>query len=173
MSGAALGLMDNPEASDAARNPHCTWLYVTALAVLAVDQLTKAAIVHGYAVGESVGVVEPVLYFTRRINTGGAFGILSGNAHWLAVVSAGVIVAMLLLGPRLAGGVGSLGGMGLVVGGAGGNLIDRLRLGHVIDFIDFRVWPVFNVADSAVTIGAFLILLAVVREATSARARGR
>ena len=78
-------------------------LYAVAVAVLALDQLTKALIVQGYQVGDSVRILGPVLSFTRRTNTGGAFSVLQGCPLALAAVSAGVLLLLLLVGPRLAG----------------------------------------------------------------------
>jgi len=142
----------------ASRLPWLLW--TTAAAWVALDQLTKALIVAAMPVGESVRVLGPVLSFTRRTNTGGAFGMLPGNALLLGAVGALVTVFLAIHGPRLVGRTpAALLSLGLVVGGALGNLIDRSRLGHVVDFIDVHCWPVFNVADMGITVGFALILL--------------
>ena len=135
-------------------------LYAVAVAVLALDQLTKALIVASYQVGDSVAILGPVLSFTRRTNTGGAFSVLQNHPAALMAITAGVLLLLLLAGPRFAGSRPSaLVALGLIAGGAGGNLLDRLRLGHVVDFLDFHCWPVFNVADVGITVGAGLLLL--------------
>jgi signal peptidase II len=138
------------------------WLYGVAAGVVALDQLTKALIARSLEPGASVAVLGSLLSFTRRSNTGGAFSMLQDCPLVLVVVSAVVLVGVLALGPRLAGpGRMGLVGLGMVAGGAAGNLLDRLRLGNVADFIDFHFWPVFNVADIGITVGAALVVIAV------------
>ncbi|MCE5215807.1 signal peptidase II [bacterium] len=135
-------------------------LFGPAVVTVAVDQLTKALIVSRMSVGDSIPVLGPYLSLTRRTNTGGAFGILQGNAILLAVIGVSVICALAIVGPRVAGANRPvLWSFGLVLGGALGNLLDRVLLGHVVDFIDFHVWPVFNVADIGITCGAALLFL--------------
>lgn len=154
-----------PDATPAPRHVTARLLAI-ALVVLAADQLTKMLIVGAFEIGESARVLGPLLSLTRRTNTGGAFGMLSGSTRELAIVSTVVMVALLCLAPRLAGhNRATLAGIGLVVGGAAGNLLDRVRLGHVVDFIDFHKWPVFNIADAAISIGAAVIIIAVLLEA--------
>ncbi len=127
---------------------------------LVADQFTKHLVVSSFAPGQSLPVLLPVLQLTYVQNTGAAFGLFRGAQTLFIVCSLlviGWIVRELLthpvMEPRL------LWGCSLILGGAAGNLIDRLRLGYVIDFFDLRVWPVFNVGDSAITIGVALLLL--------------
>jgi signal peptidase II len=142
------------------------FLWLSAVIVL-LDQLTKQIIERQLALFQSVTVL-PVLEITRMHNTGAAFSFLAGAAGWqrwlftaLAVgVSTGLILGLRRIDPRarvLASG------LALILGGAVGNVIDRIRLGHVIDFIyahwDQHFFPAFNVADSAICIGAGLLLL--------------
>ena len=138
------------------------WLYGVAAGVVVLDQVTKGIIVRSLEPGASVTVLGLVLSFTRRSNTGGAFSMLQDRPLVLVFVSAGVLLAILLLGPFLAGTrrLGLLG-LGMVAGGAAGNLLDRVRIGNVVDFIDFHFWPVFNVADIGITLGAALLVVAV------------
>ncbi|HEY4972057.1 MAG TPA: signal peptidase II [Steroidobacteraceae bacterium] len=136
-------------------------------AVVALDQLTKFLIEQHLALFESVSVL-PVLEITRLHNSGAAFSFLAGAAGWqrwlftaLAII---VSVALLLWLRRIDRSATALASaVALILGGALGNLIDRLRLGHVIDFIHVHwgdhYFPAFNVADSAITIGAALLLL--------------
>ena len=145
-------------------------MLLPALLVVASDQVTKALVVATFAVGDSVRVLGPVMSFTRRTNTGGAFGLFQDRTELLAVIGAIVVAGLFLAGPRLAHHSRlALTGLGLVVGGAVGNLIDRFRLGHVEDFIDFHFWPVFNVADIGITVGAAMVLIAVLHEGRTER----
>ena len=143
------------------------WLLLSMLVVIA-DQISKAYIVQHFAEFEFLTLL-PVLDITRMHNVGAAFSFLAGASGWqrwlfigLAVgVSLGIVVWLI----RLQRGTHSLlaCGLSLVLGGAVGNVIDRIRLGHVIDFIqlhwDRHLFPAFNVADSAITVGAAFLLL--------------
>jgi signal peptidase II len=142
------------------------WLWLTAL-VIALDQITKAAIEHSLGLYQSI-IVLPVLDITRAHNTGAAFSFLAGEAGWqrwlFTVLAIGVSVALVLWLKRIHFQARVLAAaVALILGGALGNVIDRLRLGHVIDFIHAHwgehYFPAFNVADSAITIGAALLLL--------------
>jgi signal peptidase II len=149
------------------RGRAATWLLLSALIVLA-DQLSKAYIAGHYLEFEFTRIL-PVLDITCMHNVGAAFSFLataSGWQRWVfiglaAVVSIGITVWLLKL-PR---GTHSLlaAGLALVLGGAVGNVIDRIHLGYVIDFIHFHweraYFPAFNVADSAITVGAACLLL--------------
>jgi signal peptidase II len=149
------------------RDSAAIWLLLSALIVLA-DQLSKNYITLHFGEFEFITVL-PVLEITRMHNVGAAFSFLasaSGWQRWVFIglagfVSVGIIVWLL----RLKRGTHSLlaCGLALVLGGALGNVIDRIRLGHVIDFIHFHwdraYFPAFNVADSAITVGAACLLL--------------
>lgn len=132
-----------------------------AAAVLAFDQGTKLWAGRSLALGEVRPLVGDVLRLTRVHNTGGAFGLLPHHTGAFIAVSAAVI---LVLGVVLVGGQGRwLGRMGgaLLLGGAAGNLVDRVRWGYVLDFFEIRGFPVFNVADAAIVIGAGLVALSL------------
>ncbi len=149
------------------------WLLLSALVVIA-DQISKAYITSHFVEFEFTRILA-VLDITRMHNVGAAFSFLasaSGWQRWLfiglaVVVSIGITIWLL----RLPRGVHPLlaGGLGLVLGGALGNVIDRIRLGYVIDFIHFHwdraYFPAFNVADSAITVGAACLLLDALLEA--------
>ena len=102
-----------------------------------------------------------MLCLTYVQNTGAAFGLLRGWAVLFVAASVAIMlwIARQLLRPSAHWPVSVLWGYGLVLGGAAGNLLDRLRLGYVVDFFDLRVWPVFNVGDSAITVGIALLML--------------
>jgi signal peptidase II len=143
------------------------WLPVAVL-VIALDQLTKSWIAHHFAYGERL-VLLPVLNVTLRFNRGAAFSMLadaSGWQRWLftglaAAVAIGIVVWLHRLDAHRQRLLAI--SLSLILAGALGNLVDRLRLGHVIDFIVVHwkdaYFPAFNVADSAITVGAILMLL--------------
>jgi signal peptidase II len=143
------------------------WLPLTVV-VIALDQLTKWLVVQHFNYGERLNLL-PVLDFTLAYNQGAAWSFLAGESGWqrwmftgLAVLVATVLVVWLR---RLkASSQGLLAcALALILAGALGNVIDRLRLGHVIDFImvywDEHVFPIFNVADCSISVGAGLLLL--------------
>ncbi|SRR6266508_774536 len=138
-------------------------LVVAAALALIADQLSKLAVAHWLEAGERVEVVGPLTLY-RTQNTGVAFSLFTGSGTALAIVAAAALLALIVVLPRYgpARRPGPLG-MGLIIGGALGNLVDRFRLGHVVDFIDLPHWPAFNVADSCITVGVVLVLLAAVR----------
>ena len=110
--------------------------------------------------GEGLPLLPPVLHLTYVQNTGAAFGLFRGWAVMFVAASVLIIgwIARQLLRPSAPWPRSVLWGYGLVLGGAVGNLLDRIRLGYVVDFLDLRVWPVFNVGDSAITIGVALLI---------------
>jgi len=132
--------------------------------VLLIDRLTKAWIRHHFELGESRRIAS-WFYLTFVQNTGTAFGFFQGNNRALLIL-AFVILGVLLYGARglsERGGFWGALGVALVLGGAVGNVMDRIHYGQVIDFLDFRVWPVFNVADSAISVGTFSIIIGLLR----------
>jgi signal peptidase II len=143
------------------------WLFLS-VAVVVGDQLSKLYIVGHFTEFEFIRLL-PILDITRMHNVGAAFSFLASASGWqrwvfiglAAVVSIGITIWLFVL-PRGAH-VLLAAGLALVLGGALGNLIDRIRLGYVIDFIHFHwdraYFPAFNVADSAITIGAACLLL--------------
>ena len=142
-----------------------------ALAVAVLDQVTKLLVVSLISLEESIDVLGPVLSLTYTRNTGGAFSLAPGSTGGLVVVSVLVVVFLVLYGIR--GPVPSrvVGyGLAFLLGGALGNLADRAFRGWVVDFLDFHFWPVFNVADIAITIGAVLIGWHILMPPKTARA---
>ena len=149
------------------RSRAASWLLLSVLVILA-DQASKFYIAQHFGEFEHITVL-PVLDITRMHNEGAAFSFLAGASGWqrwvfialAGVVSVGIIVWLIRLKER-AHGLRACG-LSLVLGGALGNVIDRIRLGHVIDFIHFHwdraYFPAFNVADSAITVGAACLLL--------------
>lgn len=147
-------------------HPSAPWLALALVIVLA-DQATKAWAQAALSAYEAVAVT-PFFNLVLVHNTGAAFSFLAGAGGWqrwffvilTLVIAAGVAVWLVRSAGRSRGTPLALA---LILGGAIGNLIDRLRFGHVIDFLDFHAagwhWPAFNVADSAISCGAVLLVL--------------
>jgi signal peptidase II len=131
------------------------YLYVVAVAVFMLDRATKVLVQHYLPVDAPHPVVGHLVYLTHTQNTGAAFS-LAPSVGGLFLVLAGIVsVAIILYNRRLAPGEVLLRvGLGMIMGGALGNAIDRAVAGSVTDFIDLRWWPVFNVADSFIVVGA-------------------
>jgi signal peptidase II len=156
------------------------WLPLT-LGVVVLDQGTKEWMVQHFRLLESVHLL-PVLDITLMFNTGAAFSFLSDASGWQKWLFVGLalVVGVAILGwlRRLKARSQALlcCSLTLILGGALGNVIDRLRIGHVVDFISahwgYHYFPAFNVADSAITIGAILLLLDAWRESRSAKKVG-
>jgi signal peptidase II len=153
------------------RTHPAAWLWLSA-AVIALDQATKFLVVRFFELYERVEVL-PVLDFTLMHNTGAAFSMLAGASGWQRpfFIALGIGVSLLLAiwmwrtprGDKLLPVA-----LSLILGGALGNVIDRVRLGYVIDFIHAHwgasYFPAFNIADSAITIGAGLLIIDSFRE---------
>lgn len=129
-------------------------LYLTALAVTVVDQLSKYYVTERFALGESVPVIENIFYLTYILNPGAAFGMMEDSRWFFIAVAVAVLAGGWFFRREVLAGDAFLRyGAALFMGGAVGNVIDRARTGLVVDFFDFRVWPVFNVADIAICVG--------------------
>lgn len=138
--------------------------YLIAAVIIALDQWTKHLVLNYMERGESIPLIADVFHLTSHRNMGAAFGILQ-NQRWLFIVITiavvvGIVFSLIRIGkkqPRT-----SLA-LSLVLGGAIGNFIDRATTGQVVDFLDFTLinFPIFNVADMAITIGVGLLLLDV------------
>ncbi len=132
---------------------------IVALLVVVFDQLTKYYVVENFYLGESVPVIENIFHWTYILNPGAAFGMLEGSRWFFVVIAVGVLGGIWYMKDEInEGGWMMQYGAALFGGGAIGNLIDRARSGLVIDFFDFRIWPVFNVADIAICVGVAMIL---------------
>jgi signal peptidase II len=127
---------------------------------VAADQYTKHVVATTFMPEESRIVIPHVVYLTYVQNTHGAFGLFGSHPLLLAAFASAVLIGFFLW-YRSTGSAGMTThiAFGLILGGAIGNIADRMRLSYVVDFIDFRWWPVFNVADSAISIGVILLLI--------------
>ena len=133
--------------------------------ILFIDQVSKAVISSRLSVGQSIPIIKDILHITFVKNTGAAFGLFKNSTYFFIAVS---ITAIIIIGTVILGTVrkGNFSekfrfnfSLILIMAGAFGNLIDRINLGYVIDFIDLRIWPVFNIADSAITLGTTLLII--------------
>jgi len=136
---------------------------LTVTTIIIIDRLTKIFFSKLFSIGETLPIIRNVLHMTLVHNTGIAFGLFKDQGIVFIIIP---IIAVVLLifnifyyrnNKELSRTY--LFGFSLILGGAIGNLIDRITVGYVIDFIDLRIWPVFNIADSAITIGAFIIAI--------------
>lgn len=144
---------------------HFFWIGCIVLA----DQVSKLLVVRNFDLGESVRIL-PFFYLTFVANTGTAFGLFQGvnsNSMFIIISVCIIMYALYLRTAIVRHGLSALTGFILVLGGAFGNLIDRIVRGQVIDFLDFLVWPVFNIADSCICIGTGLLIFSFIKEHTS------
>ena len=134
-------------------------LFTPAILVLFLDQLSKHLAAKNLILNQSVPIIKGIFHLTLLHNRGAAFGILKNQVPLFIFISlfAIILIYFNLKKSRNKENIVFNISLALILGGALGNLIDRLFLGYVIDFLDFRIWPVFNVADSAITIGAILL----------------
>jgi signal peptidase II len=142
-------------------------LFAVAAAAYGLDRVTKLLARHSLAGRDPVQVIPGVLQLNYTLNSGGAFSLGTGQPWLFFGASVAIAAAIVVLAFRVSA-VPSAVGLGLVLGGATGNLTDRLLhgpgvSGRVIDFIDFHVWPVFNLADASIVIGAGVLILAGLR----------
>ncbi|MBO0856105.1 MAG: signal peptidase II [Nocardia sp.] len=156
---------DGPEAGAVRRLP---WLLLIAVVVLAVDLGTKALVVATMRPGEPISIIGDVFRLNLIRNSGAAFSMATGMTWLLTLIAVAVVIGVIRIGRTLRSR-GWAVGLGLVLGGALGNLVDRLfrspgpLQGHVVDFISVtRWWPVFNIADSAIVCGAILLVVLTV-----------
>jgi signal peptidase II len=134
-----------------------------ALAAIAADQLTKYLVTSNLAIDEAVHVAGP-FWIHHVQNSGIAFGLFA-SATAVVILATGIAVAWMLLFFARSGARHPVlpVALGLVIGGSLSNLLDRVRLGYVTDFLDFRYWPAFNLADTFIVVGVFILLATLLR----------
>ena len=138
------------------------WEKVLFLGVVSLDQISKAIIMRTFVPGESIPIVQDVFHLTYVLNPGAAFGILSNQRMFLLITGVVLIVATAYFYPLLKKSDVCLRlGATAILSGAVANLIDRAQTGYVVDFFDFRIWPVFNVADIAIVLGMGFMIYAI------------
>lgn len=130
--------------------------------IIALDQLTKSRVVATMRLGESIPVVQDFFHFTYVMNPGAAFGILPNQRVFFLIMGGALLILFAIFYPRISKTDRLLKfGVLCLVSGSTANLIDRVQLGAVVDFFDFRVWPIFNVADIAVVAGMFVMVYVI------------
>lgn len=151
--------------------PHEKWMRFllpgVAILTLVIDQISKRLVMTSFSPGESwnpVAALERWVSLTYVTNTGAAFGLFPDHGVLFMIIAV-VVVAVIVFYYRYLPGDRWLvqTSLGLQLGGAMGNLLDRLRYGRVIDFIDFKIWPIFNLADSAVVVGVVILAYHLLR----------
>jgi len=145
--------------------------------VLLGDQASKAAVRHWLAPGDRVAVVPGFFNLVLHYNRGGVFGLFPSWGGAFAVLSAAALLCLLYYFLVLpASQRWERAAVALLMGGTVGNLCDRVRLGRVVDFLDFHLgihhWPAFNVADAAVTVGVFILLVRILLDSAAGGSRG-
>lgn len=139
--------------------------YIVVIVWIALDGLTKHWIQTNMTLNDTIPVIDGIFHITYINNYGAAFSILEGKQGILLFVTGAALLGLTgyLIWARRKNKMKPMGLLALstIIGGGLGNLIDRIRLGFVVDFLDFRVWPIFNVADIAVCCGCALLLFYV------------
>lgn len=142
---------------------------ILATAILFFDQLTKQLVRDNMALGEQISVLPCCFQLTYLRNTGAAWGMLGGQNDWLTLISLVMLVLLIIFHRSILNDTRSHRiALGLMIGGIIGNLIDRIKLGWVTDFLDFYImnyhWPSFNIADAAICTGVGIYILTTWRE---------
>ncbi len=132
-----------------------------AAAIVVADQISKSAITSGIDRGDVVDVLGPI-QLTLTYNDGVAFGLAGGGGIFVILLSVLALVALGVFVGSAPERTGTWVAGGLILGGAVGNLVDRIRLGHVTDFVLLPNWPAFNLADCAITVGVVLLALTLI-----------
>jgi len=136
------------------------FIWALAIFVFLLDWASKIFILRNLSLNESVEIIKNIFYLTLVHNTGAAFGIFKNQTLFFIVVSILAVITIVIYIKKFSNiSLAIKIGLALILGGAFGNLVDRLCFGYVVDFLDFKIWPVFNIADSAITVGTFLLIV--------------
>jgi signal peptidase II len=143
--------------------------YLIALFIIIIDQLTKWSVIKNMKLGESIEIINNFLYITSHRNRGAAWGILQGQMWFFYIITVIVIIGIVVYIQKAGKGNRILGiSLGLMLGGAIGNFIDRVFRKEVVDFINTYIFgydfPVFNIADSSLVVGVGLLMIYMFRE---------
>lgn len=142
--------------------------YYLLVGIILFDQIIKHIVTINMELGETIPVIPNLFHITYVLNPGAAFGILENARIFFIVVTILVLAIGLYIFPKLqTQGKTVRYGSVFLFSGAVGNLIDRIQNGLVVDFIDFRIWPVFNIADIAICLGTFFIVYSVLKSPVS------
>ena len=139
------------------------WDKLLFVGIVAIDQFVKGIIVASMSPGESIPIINNVFHLTYVLNPGAAFGILPHQREIFLLAGGLILIAAAVFYSRIQKANGILKfGMISLLSGAAANLIDRFQNGLVVDFIDFRIWPVFNIADVAIVIGMCFMIYSII-----------
>lgn len=137
-------------------------ILLLALAIVLIDQLSKFYIQAHMMPNMSIPVIQDVFHITYILNPGAAFGLFEHQTIVFVIIAILMIAAVIYFYPQIPRQYRLLRfGIGLMVGGAIGNVIDRIKTGYVVDFFDFRIWPIFNVADMGIVCGVGCIIFTI------------
>lgn len=135
------------------------------IVILVIDQIVKSIVRVAMTPGESIPVIDGFFHLTYVLNPGAAFGMLENQRLFFILAGLAIIGVFIYYYPRLRQQCSYLHyGCVALLAGAVGNLIDRVRNGLVVDFFDFRIWPVFNIADIAIVLGVGSMIYAILYE---------
>jgi signal peptidase II len=145
-------------------------IFLFALFIFLIDQVIKFRILEHLYLGQEIPVIKNIFSITFVTNKGAAFGLFSNSNFPFVLISIAVLVCMTFVFISFNRDVTSKKtkvwiriAYGLILGGALSNILDRIRIGEVIDFLDFHIWPVFNIGDSAICVGAGIFVLNVLK----------
>lgn len=134
-----------------------------ALFIVVIDQLSKFYIQTHMELGMSIPVIQDVFHITYILNPGAAFGLFENQTTFFVIIAVCMVVSAIYFYPMIPNQYRLLRfATGLVVGGAMGNVIDRIKTGYVVDFFDFRIWPIFNIADVGIVCGVGCIIFTII-----------
>lgn len=135
------------------------FVIVAASLIVVADQCSKYVVSKNIAINHSVPVIKNIFYITFVKNQGIAFGIFQKGNPFFTLLAAVFIIVLLIFSKRFIEYLYSRIGLTLTLAGAVSNLIDRIFRGHIIDFLDFRIWPVFNLSDVALCVGVIFLCI--------------
>lgn len=136
-------------------------LGILVVLIVILDQLSKSYIQANMKLGESIPILPDIFHITYILNPGAAFGLFANQTFFFIALAVVMMLAVVYFYPAIKKESAWIKvGIGLLLGGAIGNLIDRVQIGKVVDFFDFRIWPIFNIADIGIVCGAFIIIVA-------------
>ena len=134
-------------------------IYLIAAGTIILDIVTKITVFVTMSEGQSIKILPNIFHITLVLNKGTAFGLLKGfNIFFIITSFIAAVLIILYIGGHKKMDQASMVALGFILGGAIGNMVNRVRFGCVIDFLDFRVWPVFNIADSCITVGVVILI---------------